>query len=82
MSKKAISGVAASVKAVSPSAFSSSAKPQHGQKGKKKTEELQGFAEVPSGEPVKVINKHHSDGFAEKQMPDDPAWIGCGGGLG
>ena len=75
MSKKVISGVAASVKAVSPPAFSSSAKPQHRQKGKKKTEELQGFAGVPSGEPVPFISKHHSDGFAEKQMPNDPAWI-------
>lgn len=75
MSKKAISGVAASEIAVSPPAFSSSAKPQQGQRGQKKAEALQGFAGVSSGKAVPVISKHQSDGFAVKQMPDDPAWL-------
>lgn len=75
MSKKAISVVAASGKAVSPPAFSSSAKPQQGQKREKKTEALQGFAGVSSEVAVPVISKHQSDGFAAKQMQGDPAWL-------
>lgn len=75
MSKKAISVVAASGKAVSPPAFSSSAKPQKGQKKEKKTEALQGFAGVSSGETVPVISKLQSVGFAAKKMEDDPAWL-------
>ena len=75
MSKKAISVVAASGKAISPPAFSSSAKPQNRQKSEKKTEALQGFAGGSSGKAVPVISKHQSDGFAVKQMPDDPAWL-------
>ncbi len=41
----------------------------------KKTEHLQGDAGVPSGNAVPVISKPQSDGFAAKQMPDDPAWV-------
>lgn len=82
MSKKAISVIAASGKAVSPPAFSSSAKPQQGQKKEKKTEALQGFAGVSSGETVPVISKHQSDGFAAKKTEDDPAWLALMDDLG
>lgn len=75
MSKQPIPVVAAPGKAVSPPALSSSAKPQKGLHCDEKTETLQGFARVSSGETVPVISKPQSDGFAAKQMPDDPAWI-------
>ncbi|MCC1480013.1 hypothetical protein [Roseibaca sp. Y0-43] len=75
MSKKANSVVAVSGKAVSPPAFSSFAKPHKGLQSDEKTEALQGFAGVLSGETVPVMSKPQSDGFAAKQMTDDPAWI-------
>lgn len=75
MSKQAIPVVAASGKVVSPSAFSSSAKPQIGLKDGKKAEVAQGVTGVSSGEAVPVISKHKKEGFAAKQISDDPAWI-------
>ncbi|MGB5067611.1 MAG: hypothetical protein WBO29_09595, partial [Albidovulum sp.] len=75
MSKQAIPEVAASGKAVSPSVFSSTAKPQIGLKDGKKAEVSQGVTGVSSGGAVPVISKHKKEGFAAKKMSDDPAWI-------
>jgi len=62
---------AASVAAVLALGFASTTKPAKG----KKPAHNQGDAGVASGVAVPVTSKPQSEGFAAKQMPDDPAWV-------
>lgn len=64
-----------SVEEVPALRFASTSKPTKGQKPAKKTAHNPGDAGVAPDVPVPVLSKHQSDGFAAKQMPDDPAWI-------
>lgn len=66
---------AASVEAVLALGLAPTSKPKKGPKLAKKTAHNPGDAGVASYVPVPVISKHQSDGFAAKQMPDDPVWI-------
>lgn len=66
---------AASVEAVLALGLAPTSKPTKRQKLAKKTKHNPGDAGVASYVPVPVISKHQLDGFAAKQMPDDPAWI-------
>lgn len=74
MSKQIKAMVTGSDGAVAAPAVASTSKPAKGQKPAGKTGHLQGDAGVPSGNAVPVISKHQSDGFAAKQIPDDPTW--------
>ncbi len=66
---------AASIEAVLALGLASTSKPTKAQKPAKKTEHNPGDAGVASYVPVSVISKPQPDGFAAKQMPDDPAWV-------
>ena len=66
---------ATSVEAVLALGLAPTSKPTKGRKPAKKTAHNLGDAGVAPDVPVPVISKHQSDGFAAKQMPDDPAWI-------
>jgi len=55
--------------------FASGAKPASVSKKSEKSSKTKGDAGVSFEGEVPVISKHQSDGFAAKQMPDDPAWI-------
>ena len=75
MSKQTKAMLTGSGGAVAASPVASTAKPTKGQKPAKKTAHNPGDAGVASDVPVPVISKPQSDGFAAKQMPDDPAWV-------
>ena len=55
--------------------FASGAKPASASKKSKKSSKTKGDAGVSFEGAVLVISKHQPDGFAVKQMPDDPGWI-------
>jgi hypothetical protein len=74
MSKQIKAMVTGSDGAVAAPAVASTSKPAKGQKPSRKTAHNQGDAGVPSGDAVPIISKYQSDGFAAKQVPDDPVW--------
>jgi hypothetical protein len=75
MSKQAKALVTGSDGAAAASQVASTSKPTKGQKPAKKTAHNPGDAGVAPNVPVSVISKPQPDGFAIKQMPDDPAWV-------
>ena len=75
MSKQTKAMVTGSDGAAAASQVASTSKPTKGRKPAKKTAHNPGDAGVAPDVPVPVMSKHQSDGFAAKQMPDDPAWI-------
>ena len=75
MSKQTKIMVTGSHGAAAASQVASTTKPTKGRKPTKKTAHNPGDAGVAPSVPVPVISKHQSDGFAAKQMPDDPVWV-------